>query len=1249
MEVKKIVEGMTAVEVAEVIDSNFKNQNKILEDDIATQNSVSGVSEYKNFSEAEAVAVGDVRKYNGYLYECVEATTGAWDASKWKKSSFKAETEKKLSELGSKASFASVVSRGYINIDNQNKTLELTQTLYYSSNVSQNQAQSLAPRTYTFDELGDPTGMSNFIRLIIEEGILKFVNVSYDISHSFVIAGLYQNNQSGTIVRITNSSIEIRIDGIKSFADYLVNPFSVTDTRINKNGDEVVDKNFISTPFIVIDKEQAIIATSVYSATSTSALVFYDKDLRFVSEYDNGSVGEISINVQPSEIPSDAIYMRLCCSPTYGSGTHNLKNGIMDISRVVDSFEKEIQSIHRILDSMRDDDIQYGSVISRGYINIDNAKHEINLSSLMFYWKDGSKNISSGSFAIEGLTNMNNYTRLVVDDADRKIKIVDASKWLDSYVYIASLMIDNEKDIVVDVVHSVIEVKVDDVQKYQNFNVDAFSLSDTILKKNGEIGIDYNFRSTPYIVIDKSKPIIAKNVFDATSASALNFYDKDFNFISSYFSGNGGGQVSMSINPENIPSNAVYIRLGYSVTYNTELPSFSNGNYTISRIVDSASKYISHIIDSNNKLKEKYIKYDSIISRGYINIDNEKNEIYSSALIYYWSNGAKNLVSGTFQLQGLTNMSNYVRLVLDIDTQSLKIVDASNNSENFIYIASVINNNESGKIVKVVHSVIDVRVDGVSNETVLSKANEFLEFNKPFLNHKAAVWESSVRMREQYLRSKYFESKEPQKWYGVEWSETSNANNVVGINSEEDDYLHNTLPIQSKMRRCIVKDGVVQYYLNDSNSELKEDGTLANLDGTDGNVMVEIPEFFYRVESFDVNGVRTHRIKISEQGLVGFQYSPQMYTSAYEVTINRNTGYFESVCTTLFERDRTNIAIESESRYVQGNGFSLGIQNTAARVGFTANAAQYRGGTNNQSLDGEISESSKNYSRNQLGIPVSNINRNDCRTFADINSGYMPYHYNTQKTLYILCQVEFKTRNFQSTELGKGASVYPDYNAYESYFNRGSFTGQNGISCLPCGVTNTLGNKSGEVYYLMKNVPVESSGTDEQITYTKWGNVWMPCMSYRGVEHFWGHIYKIADGIDIKMGSRIGYASGYEGDYYYGIYPLTYYYEKNPYRFQYIQETSLGTFEFCPIICTINSLLMGPNGHILPIGASTKDYEYNYCDCVEIVSENTTMYATYNGRIVSGELNGINFIVGNNSIDSKDARPSDGTRIDWIP
>ena len=137
MEVKKIVEGMTAVEVAEVIDSNFKNQNKILEEDIATQNSVIGVSEYKDFSEAEAVNVGDVRKYEGFLYECVEATTGAFDASKWKKSSFKAETEKKLSELGSYVSNPEY-ARAYT--DREGKILWAIKTdgsIYYGANVPQ--------------------------------------------------------------------------------------------------------------------------------------------------------------------------------------------------------------------------------------------------------------------------------------------------------------------------------------------------------------------------------------------------------------------------------------------------------------------------------------------------------------------------------------------------------------------------------------------------------------------------------------------------------------------------------------------------------------------------------------------------------------------------------------------------------------------------------------------------------------------------------------------------------------------------------------------------------------------------------------------------------------------------------------------------------------------------------------------------------------------------------------------------------
>ena len=56
--------------------------------------------------------------------------------------------------------------------------------------------------------------------------------------------------------------------------------------------------------------------------------------------------------------------------------------------------------------------------------------------------------------------------------------------------------------------------------------------------------------------------------------------------------------------------------------------------------------------------------------------------------------------------------------------------------------------------------------------------------------------------------------------------------------------------IQSLMRRCVVKaDGTVNYYLNPYNSNFKEDGTPSVLTGADGNVMVEIPKHYIKVET----------------------------------------------------------------------------------------------------------------------------------------------------------------------------------------------------------------------------------------------------------------------------------------------------------------------------------------------------------------------------------------------------------------
>ena len=509
----------------------------------------------------------------------------------------------------------------------------------------------------------------------------------------------------------------------------------------------------------------------------------------------------------------------------------------------------------------------------------------------------------------------------------------------------------------------------------------------------------------------------------------------------------------------------------------------------------------------------------------------------------------------------------------------------------------------------------------------------------------ASAYEFYVRTREEYLRDLYKSSGENAHWYGAEWREES-GDNVVSINSNGDESLHSTLPIQSKMKRCVIKDNVVQYYLNADNSELKEDGTPAKLDGTDGNVMVEIPEFFYRAEEELVDGVRTIRLKISEQGLNGFIFSPRRYTSAYEATLDRTNNRLVSVCTTLFERGTEEIITEA-SKYIVGTEISRGTYKTARRSGFTENASNYRGGTNDATLDNETDPTSRNYSRNQLGLPIANVNRTQCRSYVDNLNREFIYQYDTHKVLWMLAMVEFKKKDVsKGTDMSVGANVYPDYNAYEAYFSP-----QGGISCLPCGITNSLGNKTGTVYYRMVNVPVASTGVSSSIVYNRWADVWMPCLSYRGVEHWFGHIYKIADGVNILCEGTGTYYEGKEGDSTYEYNDVTYWYQKNPYLTNDggTEKQKLGTFRYMSGTREIKSILGGSKMHVLPIDADVTNYNTHYCDCVEIYHRSGIMYPTFNGRIVSGiAFDGANFIVGNNLADNGRPRASDGTRLDII-
>lgn len=79
-----------------VMDDNATPLDTILQ----MQDDNIGVSDYPEYSESETCSAGDVRKHSGYLYTCIESTTGAWDATKWKQTNFKTEMDGRLSELG---------------------------------------------------------------------------------------------------------------------------------------------------------------------------------------------------------------------------------------------------------------------------------------------------------------------------------------------------------------------------------------------------------------------------------------------------------------------------------------------------------------------------------------------------------------------------------------------------------------------------------------------------------------------------------------------------------------------------------------------------------------------------------------------------------------------------------------------------------------------------------------------------------------------------------------------------------------------------------------------------------------------------------------------------------------------------------------------------------------------------------------------------------------------------------------------
>ncbi len=294
------------------------------------------------------------------------------------------------------------------------------------------------------------------------------------------------------------------------------------------------------------------------------------------------------------------------------------------------------------------------------------------------------------------------------------------------------------------------------------------------------------------------------------------------------------------------------------------------------------------------------------------------------------------------------------------------------------------------------------------------------------------------------------QSNEPisEQFYGVEFDTEISNPSVARIGKIE---LHHSLPIHSKMRRCILKDsGEVAYYLNPHNSNLKENGEPAVLDGSDGQVMVEIPSFYYK---FEEEGTR-RRVMFSEKEIAGFKLWKKCYVSAYEATIQRSTNKLSSV---------VNVSPD------------------------------YRGGVNDASRD--------NTFKSLLGRPASNFTLDEARTYARNrgSANWNCYLYSIHKMLCWLFVVEYATLNTQLDYTAEKIDGFMSGGLGLGVFDFSVFSAWGYTPFVSCGATNGAGNNTSAV-----NVQIKNSEPTSSI---------VKVSTYRGVENPFGHIWKISDGI----------------------------------------------------------------------------------------------------------------------------------------
>lgn len=328
---------------------------------------------------------------------------------------------------------------------------------------------------------------------------------------------------------------------------------------------------------------------------------------------------------------------------------------------------------------------------------------------------------------------------------------------------------------------------------------------------------------------------------------------------------------------------------------------------------------------------------------------------------------------------------------------------------------------------------------------------------------------------------------ETSDWYGIRWAESTNTVERIGNPT-----LHQTLPIQSQMRRCILQDdGTVYKYISSSNPFEYEDGTTAHYDGSDGQVMVEIPAYHHECGTETIDGVQYNYIKLYPDVSLGIT-SKKCYIGAFELVQNSSDNSSAKGCSVS--------VLDLSAMQVTTSTTSI----NASDVQYLSNASTYR--------NYNYSNTDTTSVKCSYGRPTTNINRatfrNICARRGTNWSQQSWDAYNSLLRLYFVEYAKFDSQaafNSALTEDGykQGGLGTGVTNADSTDWS--NFNGYNPF--VPCGLTIHLGNDSGVVSYVFATDEWKSGAS-----YTTYVN------SYRGIELPFGHVWKFIDGLNRQGG-----------------------------------------------------------------------------------------------------------------------------------